>query len=48
MAGTLTDQAEGEEKVQTTNSKEASKGVEGKHNPLVVGSNPTEGTTFLP
>lgn len=33
-----------EEKVQTTNRKRASKGVAGKHNPLVVGSNPTEGT----
>ena len=32
-----------EEKVQTTNPKGASKGVAGKHNPLVVGSNPTEG-----
>jgi hypothetical protein len=33
-----------EEKVQTTNPKGASKGVDGKHNPLAVGSNPTEGT----
>jgi len=33
----------GEEKVQTTNPKGASKGVAGKHNLLAVGSNPTEG-----
>ncbi len=37
----------GKEKVQTTNPKGASKDVAGKHNPLVVGSNPTEGIPFL-
>jgi hypothetical protein len=36
-----------EEKVQTTNPKGASKDVVGKHNPLVVGSNPTEGILHL-
>ena len=32
-----------EEKVQTPNSKEVAKAIAGKHNPLVIGSNPIEG-----
>jgi hypothetical protein len=41
MGDTLTENSEGEEKVQTTNwVVQAVKAVDGKHNPKVGGSNP--------
>ena len=45
MAGTLTDYAEGEEKVQTTNwRKSGGESRSGMHNPKVAGSSPAPAT----